>query len=140
MTDRKSREAEQEVFAEEVGARRLADRARRNEPKSDPAELRRDIDQTRAELGDTVEALSRKANVKAQVRQRIEGRKAALRERRDRLTAKATDVRGRASSATPEDARRAASQVAHTAEERPFPAIGVAVALGLLLGWLIGRR
>jgi ElaB/YqjD/DUF883 family membrane-anchored ribosome-binding protein len=33
-----------------------------------------------------------------------------------------------------------AGQVLHTAEERPFPAIGLAVAVGLLLGWLLGRR
>jgi ElaB/YqjD/DUF883 family membrane-anchored ribosome-binding protein len=46
---------------------------------SETEELRQDVDQTRAELGDTVEALSRKADVKTQVKQKIEERKTALR-------------------------------------------------------------
>jgi Protein of unknown function (DUF3618) len=35
-----------------------------------PEEIRRDIEQTRRELGDTVDALSHKADVKAQARQK----------------------------------------------------------------------
>jgi ElaB/YqjD/DUF883 family membrane-anchored ribosome-binding protein len=91
-----------------------------------PEELRREIEETRAELGDTVDALSQKADVKGQVTEKVSERTDALRER--------------VSSATPEDAKRAAAQVAHSAEERPFPAIGVALAAGLVVGWLIGRR
>lgn len=116
------------------------------EAKSEPEELRRDIEQTRAELGDTVEALSHKTDVKAQFSKRVEertaglrARRAELRQRQADLKAKVTDARGRASDATPEDAKRTASRVAKTAEERPFPAIGVAFGAGLLLGWLIGR-
>jgi ElaB/YqjD/DUF883 family membrane-anchored ribosome-binding protein len=109
-------------------------------PKRDPEELRSDIEQTRAELGDTVEALSRKTDVKGQLSQRIEQRKAALRGRGEELKARATDVRCRVSGATPEDAKRTASRVAHNAEKRPFPAIGVAFGVGLLLGWLLKRR
>ena len=37
-----------------------------------PEEIRRDIERTRRELGDTVEALSQKADVKAQARQKKE--------------------------------------------------------------------
>jgi hypothetical protein len=37
-----------------------------------PEEIRRDIERTRRELGDTVEALSHKADVKAQARQKKE--------------------------------------------------------------------
>jgi ElaB/YqjD/DUF883 family membrane-anchored ribosome-binding protein len=110
------------------------------ETTNDPEALRRDIEQTRSELGDTVEALSRKTDVKAQLSEKVDERKAALRERQEELKTKVGEARGRVSSATPEDAKRAASQVAHTAEERPFPAIAVALATGLLLGWLVGRR
>lgn len=116
------------------------------EAKSEPEELRRDIEQTRAELGDTVEALSHKTDVKAQFSKRVEertaglrARRAELRQRQADLKAKVTDARGRASDATPQDAKRTASRVAKTAEERPIPAIGVAFGAGLLLGWLIGR-
>jgi ElaB/YqjD/DUF883 family membrane-anchored ribosome-binding protein len=105
-----------------------------------PEELRREIEQTRSELGDTVEALSHKADVKAQVSQKVEERKAALRGRQEELKAKAGQARERMSGATPEDAKRTAARVAQTAEEKPFPAIGVAFGVGVLLGWLIKRR
>jgi ElaB/YqjD/DUF883 family membrane-anchored ribosome-binding protein len=39
-------------------------------------ELRREIQQTRAELGETVEALSHKADVKTQAREKVEHAKA----------------------------------------------------------------
>jgi ElaB/YqjD/DUF883 family membrane-anchored ribosome-binding protein len=110
-----------------------------SDPTSDVEQARRDVEQTRAEMGDTVESLSQKADVKAQVRQRMEERKAALRGRQDDLKAKATQARERMSGATPEDAKRTATGLAHTAEENPFPAIGVAFGAGLLLGWLIAR-
>jgi ElaB/YqjD/DUF883 family membrane-anchored ribosome-binding protein len=106
----------------------------------DPEELRRDIEQTRSELGDTVEALAQKADVKAQVSEKAEESKAALRQRQERLKATVSGARERVAEATPEDAKRAASRVAHTAEERPFPAIGVALAAGFLLAWLLRRR
>jgi ElaB/YqjD/DUF883 family membrane-anchored ribosome-binding protein len=120
---------------------------REGEPPTDVEQARRDVEHTRAELGDTVEALSQKADLKAQVRQRIDERtaglrvrRAELRQRQEELKAKVADARGRASEATPEDAKRTASRVAHTAEERPLPAIGIALGAGLLLGWLIARR
>jgi ElaB/YqjD/DUF883 family membrane-anchored ribosome-binding protein len=108
-------------------------------PTSDVDQARRDVDQTRAEMGDTVAALSQKTDLKARVRQRMDERKAALRGRQGDLKSKATQARERMSGATPEDAKRTASRMAQTAEERPFPAIGVAFGAGLLLGWLIGR-
>jgi ElaB/YqjD/DUF883 family membrane-anchored ribosome-binding protein len=108
--------------------------------QTDQEELRRDVERTRAELGDTVEALSQKADLRSRFSQRVDDRKAALRGRGQDARARATDLRGRMAGATPEDARRAASRAAHTAEERPFPAIGVAFGAGVLLGWLAGRR
>jgi ElaB/YqjD/DUF883 family membrane-anchored ribosome-binding protein len=125
---------------EETAAETVDDRGGEAPAKRDPEELRRDIEQTRAELGDTVEALSRKADVKAQLSQKIDERKAALRGRGETLKSRATEVRGRVSGATPEDAKRTASRVAQNAEERPFPAIGVAFGAGLVLGWLLKRR
>ena len=44
----------------------------------DPEQIREEIEATRRELGDTVEALAAKTDVKAHVRTRIERTKAAL--------------------------------------------------------------
>ena len=131
-----------EAMRSEPGARAFGEEPAAGEaPPSDPEELHRDIEKTRAELGDTVEALSRKADVKAQLIERLEARKAALRARQEELRAKAAGVRERrASAGTPEGATGTASKVAHTAEERPFPAIGVAFVVGFVLAWLIRRR
>jgi ElaB/YqjD/DUF883 family membrane-anchored ribosome-binding protein len=40
------------------------------QPQQTPEELRREIERTRRELGDTVDALSQKADVKQQARQK----------------------------------------------------------------------
>jgi hypothetical protein len=42
------------------------------QPQQTPEELRREIERTRRELGDTVDALSQKADVKQQARQKKE--------------------------------------------------------------------
>ena len=132
-----------EAMRSEPGARAVGEEPAAGEapPTNDPEELHRDIEETRAELGDTVEALSRKADVKAQLIERLEARKAALRARQEELRAKAAGVRERrASAGIPEGATGTASTVVHTAEERPFPAIGVAFVVGFVLAWLIRRR
>jgi ElaB/YqjD/DUF883 family membrane-anchored ribosome-binding protein len=78
--------------------------------------------------------------VKARVSEKVEQRKAAFRERQEDIKARVNAARERVSSTTPDEATHAASQIAHTAEERPLPAIAVALGLGLLIGRAIGRR
>lgn len=82
------------------------------------------------------------AQIRARVEERTAGlraRRAELRQRQEALKARVAEARGRAPEATPDEAKRTASQVAETAKERPLPAIGIAFGAGLLLGWLIGR-
>jgi hypothetical protein len=55
----------------------------------DPVALRRQIEETRNDLGDTVAALAIKADVKAQAHERVEQLKASARERTNAATAKA---------------------------------------------------
>jgi ElaB/YqjD/DUF883 family membrane-anchored ribosome-binding protein len=108
--------------------------------EKDQEQLQHEIEETRAELGDTVDALAQKADVKARVSENVEQRKAAFRERREDIKARVNGARDRVSSTTPDEAKRAASRVARTAEERPLPAIAVALGVGLLIGRAIGRR
>jgi ElaB/YqjD/DUF883 family membrane-anchored ribosome-binding protein len=110
-----TRQEEESTLAAEEAARTTAsDRPADEREKRDPDELRRDIERTRSELGDTVEALAEKANVKAQV------------------SAKADDVKAQVSAK--------ADDLTRTAEQRPIPAIGVALAVGFILGRLLRRR
>jgi Protein of unknown function (DUF3618) len=85
------------------------------DPSKTPEELRRDIERTRLELGDTVEALGHKTDVKGQAREKIDS------------------IRQRAGAAAPSSAR----DVGTTARSNPLPfAIGAAILAGFLLGRL----
>jgi Na+-transporting methylmalonyl-CoA/oxaloacetate decarboxylase gamma subunit len=90
----------------------MADTA--NEQRS-PEEIRRDIEDTRGELGDTVEALAAKADVKAQAQERV-----------DEVKQKVADV-------TP-------ASVQQTAKQNPLPFVaGGALLVGFLLGRVSAR-
>jgi ElaB/YqjD/DUF883 family membrane-anchored ribosome-binding protein len=99
-----------------------------------PEEIRADIEQTREEVGDTVEALAAKTDVKAQAKSKVEDIKGNVRERADVLKTKAQTT-------TPESAQQGGQQVVAKVREKPAPfAIGGAVLLGFLLGRLTGKR
>jgi hypothetical protein len=101
-----------------------------SEETRSPDEIRADIERTREEVGDTVEALAAKTDVKAQARNRIEEVKANVR-------AKADEVKAKAQSSSPESAQQGGRQVVAKVRENPVPlALGAAV----LVAFLIGRR
>jgi transposase-like protein len=86
-------------------------------------EIRREIAQTREELGDTVEALAKKTDVKSHAK------------------AKVAEVREKVSGATPDQATHAAVQVAERARERPVPVTAAAALIaGVAIGWALARR
>ncbi len=95
----------------------------------DPEQIEREIEKTREDLGDTVEALAQKTDVKAQAKQRLEETKASVADKKDELL-------GRAKQASPESASEAATQVSHRARENPLP---VAAAGAFVAGFLFGR-
>ncbi len=95
----------------------------------DPEQTQRDIERTREELGDTVEALARKADVKTQARHKIEETKATVAEKKEQLF-------GKAREASPESAATATTQAAQKARQNPLP---VAAAGAFLAGFLAGR-
>jgi ElaB/YqjD/DUF883 family membrane-anchored ribosome-binding protein len=123
-----------------------------NEAASDPAqaegrsaeEIERDIEATRAEMGDTVEALAEKTDVKAQARKQADEVRARAQEKVNTAKTKVTetkdDLLGKAQEASPETARTAAAQVQQKARENPLPvAVGAAVLVGFVLGRLSRR-
>ena len=99
-----------------------------------PEELRAEVEQTRQELGDTVEALAEKSDVKTQAKERVNSLKDSALHKKDEFAA-------RAKQATPDSASSGAQQVVSTIKNDPVPFTGIALfSTGLLLGWLIGRR
>lgn len=95
-----------------------------------PEEIRHDIDRTRGELGDTVEALAEKTDVKAQAKQRFD-------DIRQTAQQKGEEFVGKAKASTPDSATARAQQLADWAEENP---VAVAIGAALVVGYLLGRR
>ncbi len=95
----------------------------------DPDQIREEIAATREELGDTVEALAAKTDVKAQARQKMDETKESVTERKDELLGKARHV-------SPDTATAAASGASQKARENPVP---VAALGAFALGFLVGR-
>jgi ElaB/YqjD/DUF883 family membrane-anchored ribosome-binding protein len=99
-----------------------------------PEEIRADIDETREELGDTVEALAAKTDVKAQAKDRITQVKHTAQHRKDEFVSRARD-------ATPDSAGAGAEQIVSTVKNRPLPFSAIAAfAVGVLVGRSLGRR
>ena len=115
--------------AEMSGAQAAGDEPTGSGETRSPEEIRADIAQTREEVGDTVEALAEKSDVKAQAQQRIAEVKSNVQHKADELKAKA-------SSSTPESAQQGGQQVVAKVRENPAP---FALGGALLLGFLIGR-
>lgn len=95
-----------------------------------PERIRAEIEATRGELGETVEALAAKTDVRGQAQARVDSAKDAARE-------KLASV----SDATPDGVSAGGRQAATAVRENPAPAAAAgALAAGIAIGWLIGRR
>ena len=98
-----------------------------------PEEIEAEIDETREELGDTVEALAGKVDVKQQAKDKIASNKDAAQHKKD-------EVGSRARGATPDSAGAGAQQLASTVQRKPLPfAAAGAFVSGVLVGWLLRR-
>jgi chromosome segregation ATPase len=94
-----------------------------------PEEIQREIDETRAELGDTVEALAHRADVKSRAKERIEEIKASAQQKKDEFASKAK-------AQAPDGASAGAQQLSAKAQQNPLP---FAVGGALLAGFVLGR-
>lgn len=107
-----------------------------NEEQRGPAEIERDIEQTRDQLGDTAEALAAKADVKARAQERVEEAKGTVRDKRDELLGKAKAATSGSADGGGGGASAGAQQVKAKAQENP---VHTGVAGGFVAGLLVGR-
>jgi hypothetical protein len=110
-------------------------------PPDDKQQLEAEIAATRDRLGDTVEELVAKLDVKSQARAQVSRVKGQLAATASRAKGKAADTagqaRGQAASAAnsvPEPARRAATTGASVAKKRP---VQIGAAVGLLIAAIV---
>ena len=96
----------------------------------DAGQVREAIAQDRAEIAETVQALARKADVKARA-------KDTLSQKAQRAQQQLSGAAGRAREATPVEARAWCAIAARKVRERPLPA---AVVVAFLLGMMVGHR
>lgn len=79
---------------------------------SEPEQLREQIEETRQELGNTVEALAAKTDVRAQARRRLEAARASL-------SGKVDELLKRARSVSPDGVGAAAAEMIEAARANP---------------------
>jgi thiol:disulfide interchange protein len=106
-----------------------------------PEQVREEIEQTRADLGDTVASIAQKTDVKAQAKQAVDEAKITVTGKvsdvRETVTGKKDDLVSAAREATPESAGDAGQRATAFAQQNS-PALIALAAFGL--GLLIGRR
>jgi gas vesicle protein len=98
----------------------------------DPSDIRAEIEETRARVGDQVDALSYKTDVPARVGDYVDDKKQAV---KDTLTGAKDAVTGTASKAVP--SAQQVGRVKDTAERNPLGLAVGAAALGFVAGLLI---
>lgn len=98
----------------------------------DPAAIRREIEETRARMGETVDAMAYRADVPARA-------KANVAERVDRVRSKFGGAGSQIADAAPgsEDVRRAGHRAVGVAQENPLGLAVGAAAVGFVAGMLV---
>ncbi|HEX8648651.1 MAG TPA: DUF3618 domain-containing protein [Thermoleophilaceae bacterium] len=98
----------------------------------DPDAIRQDIEQTREQMGETIDAIGYKADVKSRAKESVG-------EKTDAIKSKVGGVMGRANDATPStgEMKEGAQQAVSVAQENPLGLAIGAVAAGFIAGMLI---
>ena len=98
----------------------------------DPSQIRQDIEQTRAEMGDTVGALAHKTDVKSRVKE-------SFADKKERLRAQMAGTTSQLSDAAPEgqQVKEGAQRAVGIAEENPIGLALGGVATGFLVGMML---
>jgi len=96
----------------------------------DPDKIRKEIETTRQELGDTIQALAEETDVRAHAKRKMEESNAYVSKKKDDLLAKAKET-------SPQSLVSAVQHAAHKARENP---IELATISAFALGFVVGRR
>jgi hypothetical protein len=98
----------------------------------DPDAIRDEVEQTRERMGETIDALGHKADVKERTKESVSGKMDTVKERLGMATGKVSD-------ATPDgdQVKQGARRAAGIAQENPLGLAVGAVAVGFLAGMLI---
>lgn len=116
---------------------------RRDAPPDDLQALTDEIERTRTQLGETVEELAAKADVRARAQEKAAGAKQAILDAGGQVKDQVTNGTAQAAAVvwkrTPEPVQRAAKRAADYARQRRAP-LAVAAGAALLVGALIARR
>lgn len=97
----------------------------------DPDRIRHEIELTREEMGETVDALSYKADVKSRAKDSLRERKEAVVGLKDRVVGAGQDA-----APDPQQVKRQARKAASVAQENPLGLAVGAIAVGFLAGML----
>ena len=98
----------------------------------DPSQIREEIEETRARMGETVDALGHKADVKTRAKESVSGKV-------DSVKSKFGGASSTVSERTPsgEDVKQGAKRAAGVAQENPIGLALGSVAVGFLAGMLV---
>lgn len=106
----------------------------------DPGEIRKDIEETRAELGETVAAVAEKTDVKKQTQAKADELKEQAAAKAEEAKAKAREIGEKAKEAAPDSAGEGVQQAQRLAQENPLPmALAGAFVAGLVVGRMLSR-
>lgn len=106
----------------------------------DPEDIRKDIESTRAELGETVSEVAAKTDVGKQAKAKTDELKEQAGAKAQEAKAKAREFGGKAREIAPDSAGEGVQQAQQVARENPVPvALAGAFLAGLVLGRLTSR-
>src|SRR5947209_6705880 len=105
----------------------------------DPRTIRAEVEQTRERMGDTVEALAYKADVKTRAKENVNSKVDSVKSVFTGAKDSVSDAAGSVGDATPStgDVKQGARQAAGIAKENPLGLAIGAVAVGFIAGLLV---
>jgi Protein of unknown function (DUF3618) len=108
-------------------------------PADDPQAIRRDIEETRERMGDTVDALAYKADVKTRAKESVSDKVDSVKEKITGAKDSVTGAKDSVSDSTPsgQDVKQGAKKAVGVAQSNPLGLALGSVAVGVVAGLLL---